>query len=535
MSNHNNSAFLQNSFQQNKIIEVLPHIRQTLHIIQNRSNGAFGLLTDAEYVDHHANIDPQLFAYVGRLPPLYPEWLGDTSFLAAHHARFPYIVGEMANGIATAKMVVASVKAGMLGFFGAAGLLPEKIEENLRYIQAHLNEQEKSWGSNLIHSPSEPELEKAAVELYLRYNVQRVSASAYMALNPHIIQYACTGLTADANGKIHRRNFIFAKISRTEVAKQFMMPAPAQMLNYLVEHGKITKNEAELALHIPVAQDITAEADSGGHTDNRPLTALFPTIYQLAEHVQAHYQYQEPLRVGAAGGLGTPSAIAGAFTLGAAYVLTGSINQASVEGGISMPAKKILAQVEIADVMMAPAADMFELGVKLQITKRSSLFGSRANKLYEIYTSYDSLESIPATERKKLEEQIFKANLDDIWVATSQFFMKRDPAQIALAAQNPKHRMALVFRWYLGLSSQWAIQGTPERNMDYQIWCGPAMGAFNQWVAGSFLEDLSNRTVEQIGRNLLEGAATIMRAQQLRSFGLNVPHAAFDYKPRPCA
>ena len=48
--------------------------------------------------------------------------------------------------------------------------------------------------------------------------------------------------------------------------------------------------------------------------------------------------------------------------------------------------------------------------------------------------------------------------------------------------------MALVFRWYLGQSSRWANAGEPTRKLDYQVWCGPAMGAFNEWAKGSFLE-----------------------------------------------
>ena len=55
--------------------------------------------------------------------------------------------------------------------------------------------------------------------------------------------------------------------------------------------------------------------------------------------------------------------------------------------------------------------------------------------------------------------------------------------------------MALVFRWYLGLSSRWANAGEPSRQLDYQVWCGPAMGAFNEWAKGSFLEQPQNRTV----------------------------------------
>jgi hypothetical protein len=95
--------------------------------------------------------------------------------------------------------------------------------------------------------------------------------------------------------------------------------------------------------------------------------------------------------------------------------------------------------------------------------------------------------------------------------------------------------MALVFRWYLGLSSKWAIAGDPDRRLDYQIWCGPAMGAFNAWTRGSFLEAPEARSAPQIARNLLEGAAVITRAQQLRSYGVAMPAAAFRFSPRPLA
>ncbi len=82
-------------------------------------------------------------------------------------------------------------------------------------------------------------------------------------------------------------------------------------------------------------------------------------------------------------------------------------------------------------------------------------------------------------------------------------------------------------------SSRWSIDGVEDRRGDYQIWCGPAMGAFNTWAAGSFLEHPSNRSVVQVARNLMEGAAVVTRAQQLRSYGLAVPNAAFDFRPRP--
>jgi hypothetical protein len=99
------------------------------------------------------------------------------------------------------------------------------------------------------------------------------------------------------------------------------------------------------------------------------------------------------------------------------------------------------------------------------------------------------------------------------------------------AERDPKHRMALVFRWYLGQAAHWAKDGRTDRRIDYQIWCGPAMGAFNEWVAGSFLEDPDRRTVATVARNILYGAAFLTRANILRYQGINIPEDALHTEP----
>jgi PfaD family protein len=182
---------------------------------------------------------------------------------------------------------------------------------------------------------------------------------------------------------------------------------------------------------------------------------------------------------------------------------------------------------------MAPAADMFELGVKVQVLKRGTLFAQRAQRLYTLYRRYETLDDLPPDERRALEQDLFRAPLDEIWDATRRYFAERDPREVTRAEAEPRHRMALVFRSYLFHGSRWAAAGDSDRCADYQIWCGPAMGAFNDWVRGSFLESLAQRSVAQIARNLLEGAAVVTRAQQLRSFGFPVPAAAFSFRPRP--
>jgi PfaD family protein len=147
------------------------------------------------------------------------------------------------------------------------------------------------------------------------------------------------------------------------------------------------------------------------------------------------------------------------------------------------------------------------------------MFPMRAAKLYEIYRAHASLEEIPSDVRAGLERDQFKAPLGAIWEECRAFFAQRDPAQVTRAEADPKHKMALVFRWYLGLSSRWANAGVPERRADYQIWCGPAMGAFNEWAAGSLLAAPAERRVVTVALNLLVGACALTRLHQFRAQG----------------
>jgi trans-AT polyketide synthase/acyltransferase/oxidoreductase domain-containing protein len=469
---------------------------------------------------------------LGAVPGIFPEWLGDRAFVDLHGARFAYVAGEMANGIASVEYVLAAARAGVIGFFGAAGLSPPRVEAAIDRLRAELSGTGLPWGANLIHSPNEPALEEAVVDLYLRAGVRRVSASAYVALTPAVVRYAASGLV-EHERRVLRRNHLFAKLSHPDVARRFMSPAPAEITGALVARGLLTPEEARLAARVPVAEDITVEADSGGHTDNRPLGALFPAVAAARDAILREHRYPRPIRLGAAGGLGTPDAVAAAFALGAAYVLVGSVNQASVEAALSAEGKRMLAQAALGDVIMAPAADMFEQGVRVQVLKRGTLFAARAARLYEVYRRSADLDAIPAAERSALEREIFRAPLAQVWDETRAFWSRRDPAENDRAEREPRHKMALVFRSYLGRASRWAIDGEPDRRLDYQIWCGPAMGAFNAWTTGSFLEEPTARSVAQIAWNLLEGAAHLGRAQQLRSMGVPVPAACFAFRPRP--
>lgn len=464
-------------------------------------------------------------------PPIALQQLGDRQFCTFHGVNFAYMAGAMAGGIASTDLVIALGKAGILASFGAAGLVPQRIQGAIAQIQAALPQ--GPYAFNLIHSPSEEALEREAVELYLQHQVRTLEASAFLNLTPHIVRYRAAGLRVNSAGQIEIQNKVIAKLSRPEVARQFMQPAPVKLLKLLVEQQQITEQQAALAAQVPMADDVTVEADSGGHTDNRPLLCLFPTILALRDEIQQQYRYPAAIRVGAAGGISTPQAVLAALMLGASYVVTGSVNQSCVEAGTSLHTKRLLAQADVADVIMAPSADMFEMGVKVQLLKRGTLFPMRAQKLYDLYRSYDSIDQIPVAEREKLETQVFRKPLDAVWEETVAYFTQRDPEQIVRANDNPKRKMALIFRWYLGLSSRWSSVGEPGREMDYQIWCGPSMGAFNAWVQESYLAAPEARWAADVAHHLMRGAAYFYRLQSLKLQGLQIPQSCTHYHPTP--
>jgi len=250
-----------------------------------------------------------LAAYV---PPLHPGRLGDPLFKQAFGLDYAYVVGAMANGITSAEMVEAAGQAGLIAFFGSAGLSPGEIEAAIERIQRRLNS--RPYGFNLIHTPNEPDLEAGVVDLYLRRGITLVSASAYMDMTLPLVYFRVKGIRRDPDGRIVCPNRIVAKASRVEVARKFFSPPPEKLLMQLVEQGRLSTEEAELSRGIPVADALTAEADSGGHTDNRPAISLLPTMLALRDEMILRHHFDMPLFVGLGGGIATPDSTAAAFS-----------------------------------------------------------------------------------------------------------------------------------------------------------------------------------------------------------------------------
>ena len=434
--------------------------------------------------------------------------LGSAAFLKRHRVKYAYVVGGMYRGIASKEIVVRMGNAGMLSFFGSGGFSHAVTEEAIIYFKKELGHS-KPWGINVVYNFNNPDFDEKLIDLFLQHEVRNIEAAAFMDVRPSLVRYRLKGIHK-AGDAIVIPNKIMGKVSRPEVATAFFSPAPKEMVDKLLAQGKITQQEAELAQFIPMVDDLTAEADSGGHTDMASSYALIPAMVRLRDDMMAQFKYQEKLCVGAAGGIGTPEAALASFMMGADYILTGSINQCTVEAGNSDAVKDILQTINVQDTAYAPAGDMFEIGAHVQVVKKSVFFPARANKLYDLYKAHNSIDELDESTKKQLETSFFKRSLHDIYEETKTYFQKADPSQIEKAERNPKHKMALIFRWYFSYSSRVAFAGDISQRVNFQIHCGPALGAFNQWVKGTEQESWRNRHVDEIAEKLMRTTVQLL-------------------------
>lgn len=295
-----------------------------------------------------------------------------------------------------------------------------------------------------------------------------------------------------------------------------MSPPPAAMVKRLLDDGLISRQQADLAQKVPMADAVCVEADSGGHTDRAILSNVLPVIKAMAEHMRRRYDYQDDIYTGAAGGIGSPDAVISAFMLGADFVMTGSVNQCSVEANTSDAVKDALQGMNVQDTDYVPAGDMFEAGSLVQVLKKGVLFPANAKKLFEIYKKHGSLEALDEKTRELLQRRILKRSIEDVYQLVKQHNSRQE---IEKAEANPKHKMALVFRWYFHHTTQLALAGDPQGKLDYQIQTGSALGAFNHWVQGTELEDWRNRHVDRVAYRLMTSAAELLGTRMAQALG----------------
>ncbi|MCZ8521626.1 MULTISPECIES: ACP S-malonyltransferase [Paenibacillus] len=463
--------------------------------------------------------EPAVLAQVPGAFRIEAAGLGSEAFKRDYGVKYAYVQGGMYRGISSARMVIRMGKAGMLGFFGTDGLPPARIENAIRLIQRELPPG-APYGFNVVHRLSRPEEEEAVFDLLLAYGVRHAEVSSFISVTPSLVKFRAKGLRRDAAGKIVAQHTLIAKVSRPEVAEAFLRPAPERLLSELQAAGSITPEQAAMMREIPVADDLCVETEAGGVTEGGSSYALLPAIVHLRNRMMELHRYEKPVRIGAAGGIGAPEAAAAAFVLGADFIVTGSVNQLTVEAEISDAAKDLLQQAQVQDFQHAPIGELFEIGVRAPVLKKGLFYPARANKLYDLYRFYNSLDEIDDKNRQLIQDKYLGRSFEEVY---RQLTAERSPGDIENMERNPKVKMAEVFKWYLGHAAFLAMNGDREHSVDYQIRSGPALGAFNAWVKGTPLELWRNRHADEIGEKLMQDTARLLgeRVKNLLGNGLS--------------
>ena len=433
--------------------------------------------------------------------------LGSRAFCDDFGLKYAYLSGGMYQGIASVDVVVRMARAGLMGFFGVGGVKMLEVEAAIVAIQAAIPPG-APYGINFIAHSNFPEIEEQLTDLLLKHGVRTIEASAFMEVTPALVRYRARGLVRDGNGEVRCQNRIIAKISRPEVAGQFLSPAPERIVGKLRAEGAISADEAEMLRRVPMADALCVESDSAGHTDRGMPFTLIPAVQRLRDSCETRYPHFRRIHVGAAGGIGTPEAAAAVFVMGADFILTGSVNQCTVEAGTSDVVKDLLAEMNVHDTDYAPSGELFELGAKVQVFKKGIFFPARANKLAALHHQYDALDDIDQKTRQQIQERYFKRGFEEVFAEVRAAY---PAAEIERAERNPKHRMALIFKRYFKDATRWALAGDLNHKVDFQIQCGPALGAFNQWVAGTELASWRNRRVDLIAERLMGEAASLLK------------------------
>lgn len=444
--------------------------------------------------------------------------IGSDQFKTDYETEYAYIGGGLYRGISSVDYVVRMAKAGLLSFLGAGGLSLKDIDDALLKISEQLTHKQV-FGVTVLSDFGDQQHEMALIELLLSHEVNVLETVAFLDVSPALVLFCLRGLSRDSEGNICAKNKIIARVFRPEIAETFLKPAPERMVNLLLEQKKITPEQAQLAKSVPIAHDLCVDANVGGISDRNSLLTLLPQVVATRDKMRLEYGYKRVVRVGAVGSFGAPDSVVAAIMIGAEFIETNSINQCSVEAETSASVKEMLSKVQTHDIDYAPFSDLFELGGKVQVVRKGSFFSSRAQRLFELWQRFNSLNELDAGLIYQLENNYFRKSLDDVWRDVYAHYQENNPQEIIKANRNKKHRMALIFRWYLTQSFDFARLGNEARRVDFQVHCSPAMGAFNAWVKGTELEPWQNRHVDVIGKKLMDSSAEILQQRIIKICG----------------
>ncbi|KJK59192.1 hypothetical protein UK12_05775 [Saccharothrix sp. ST-888] len=442
------------------------------------------------------------------VPTITPERLGAASFRARYGLRRAYLVGSAGTGVGSAGLVEALGRAGLMGFHdirpGTAG--------SGAPVGGTVPGGAVAGGALLGGVPlGRSGAEAATVDALLGQGVDRVESDHPLGPSRELVRFRCSGAHLDASGRPTAVRHVLARVHGPDHAAAFLSPPADAVLDALVRDGDLTDEEAAAGRRLPVACDVWTDAGSGWRTHTADTGQLLCSVRRVAEQAAVAHGYREPLHVGVGSGVGGPESAAAAFALGADFVVTTGINLCAEESPVPAAVRELLAAVGPADTGWAPAADHFELGARVRVVRRGTLFPARANRLLRLYRTHRAYGDIDSRTRRHIESAVLGRPFEELCEGLC--------AELRAAGRpvpdGPRRRMALAFRWYLEESARWAIRAEPGRSADYQLRCGPELAEFNRaasapGASGSAPSGGPDRSVAGIADWIMSGAAELL-------------------------
>lgn len=244
-----------------------------------------------------------------KLLNLTAEDFGDPEFKRTYGLRYALYGGSWTDS----HIAIALGKAGCMGAYDSDGVQPDVVAREIDNMKSALGELPFLIK---MHANQNADTQMRLVRLLIEKNVTGVEASGFTDPTAALIRFRLNGIREE-DGKIVIPHKIIAGVSREEILEKFVSPPDPMLVASLLENGYITTQEAALAPRIPVADDITVEAD--------PLVSTLPALVAHCNRIQTQFGYQQKVRVGAGGVIGTGAGCLAAFEMGAAYVAADSV------------------------------------------------------------------------------------------------------------------------------------------------------------------------------------------------------------------
>lgn len=420
--------------------------------------------------------------------------LGSNSFKEEYKVNYSYVVAGIQKGISSVAMIEELSENKILGFLGINGL---SLDEALDLISSAKKKIPlDSIGVKVSNDLLNPDYGKTVMKHIIEEDIKKIEVSGYQKPDLALVKYRLRNIKIDEKGNVIIPHKMLVHITSVKAAQSFMRPIPENILKQLLDAEEITLKEAENARNIPMCDDICIDNNKG---ENR--YGWLSTLKKISKENFNKFNLKKKVRIGIGGGIGSPQTVAMAFFAGADFIVTSSINQCTVEAGTSDYVKSLLQNAVETDFTFAPEAELFEFGEKKSVLKRGSLYHIRALKLYENYCRYESIKEIPQKEVEMITKKYFKVSFDEVY---NNLKDKLSREIVKLAEEQPKYKMALIFKELLEQCFDDALKDKNENRVNYQIKSTSAIADLNNYLKDTYLMEWKNRKTADIGKKLME-------------------------------